>query len=195
MSTIPSHDDPALQSLIVQAKTGDENAFAELLKRYSPLMDSLTRQFAPEVFSEHDRQDLRQEAVIAFFKALQNYEPDQNVGFGYFAKVCMENRLTSYLRKWNREPAAATLPLESETEIPSEEEADPLRYVMEKEQYLSLCETIRDALSDYENRIWTLFMLGATAEEIANRLGKEKKSIENAIFRVRSKLRAVLPPR
>ena len=72
---------------------------------------------------------------------------------------------------------------------------DPARYVLERENYLALCEQIRESLSDYENRIWTLVMSGRTPSEIARFIGADKKSVENAIARVRRKLRKKLPPR
>ena len=176
---------------ISRAKAGEEEAFSALLEQYTPLMETLSRRFA-EGFSEQDRQDLRQEAAIAFCRALEKFDETGEVSFGHFAKVCMENRLTSWVRKQRKELQNAVDALPEETADHTE---DPARYVLEKEDYLALCEKIRDSLSAYEYQIWTRFISGQTAAEIADVLGCEKKSVENAIFRVRRKLRTSLRAR
>lgn len=177
--------------LLRRAKAGEEEAFSALLEQYAPLMETLAGRFA-QGFSEQDRQDLRQEAAIAFCRALERFDESETVAFGYYARICMENRLTSWVRKQKKELRNTGTPLPEET---VDQAQDPARYVLEKESYLALCERIRDSLSNYENRIWTLVISGHTAGEIADMLGCEKKSVENAIFRVRRKLRASLLPR
>ena len=177
--------------LLSRAKSGEEEAFSALLEQYTPLMETLAGRFA-EGFSEQDRQDLRQEAAIAFCRALEKYDEAGEVSFGHFAKVCMENRLTSWVRKQRKELHNAVDALPDET---ADHAQDPARYILEKEDYLALCAKIRDFLSAYEYKIWTLFISGHTAAEIAGTLGCEKKSVENAIFRVRRKLRASLQTR
>ncbi len=174
--------------LLRRAKMGEEEAFSALLEQYSPLMETLARRFA-QGFSEEDYRDLRQEAAIAFCRALEKFDESSDVSFGYFAKVCIENRLTSWIRRQRKELHQAVEPLPEET---VDRAQDPTRYVLEKEDYLALCEKIRDLLSEQEYRVWTLFISGHTAGEIAGMLGCEKKSVENAIFRVRRKLRVFL---
>ena len=174
--------------LLRRAKAGEEEAFSALLEQYTPLMETLAWRFA-QGFSEQDRQDLRQEAAIAFCRALEKFDETGEVSFGHFAKVCMENRLTSWVRKERREQRNTVDALPEE---PADHAQDPSRFVLERETYLALCEKIRDSLSENEYRIWTLFISGHTAGEIAEVLGCEKKSVENAIFRVRRKLRVAL---
>lgn len=183
------------EALVLQAQSGNENAVSALLKGYSPLMDSVSRRFS-EGLPEEERNDLRQESVIAFCRALEQYDPSKNVTFGHFAKVCIENRLIDYLRRRARDPLGQAVPQEeSPASLSESHEDDPARMVLERENYLALCEQIREALSDYENRIWTLVISGHTAAEIAERLGTDRKSVENAVARVRRKLRNNLPPR
>lgn len=184
-SSSPDHQ---TVELLRRAKAGEDEAFSALLEQYSPLMETLARRFA-QGFSEQDRQDLRQEAAIAFCRALERFDETGEVSFGHFAKVCIENRLTSWVRKQRKELSGSVDPLPEET---ADHAQDPARYLLEKEDYLALCEKIRESLSVYEYKIWTLFISGNTSEEIAGMLGCEKKSVENAIFRVRRKLRVTL---
>ena len=194
MNRTQKPEDPALAELIARAKARDEEAFARLLELYTPLVESLARQFgASPSFSEQDRQDLRQEAAVAFCRAIDRFEMRDGTTFGLFAKICVRNHLISWSRKRFRERSAMT---EYPDGVKTEKRAeDPVAYIMEQEQYLELCGRISNLLSDYENSIWMLFISGHTAAEIAQLLGVEKRSVENAVFRIRRKLRENLPPR
>ena len=183
--------DPALISLILKAQGGDQDAFEELLDRYTPLIDSMVSHVGADGFSLQDREDLRQEALVAFFRALTHYDTEQTaVQFGLYAKLCIKNAIYSHLRRWKGHPS--TLPLEDEG-LPREEESDPARRMVEEEKYLELSRVIRETLSEYENKIWWLYLSGRTAVEIAETLKKDEKSVQNAIYRIRKKLRTVIP--
>lgn len=174
-------------ALVLQAKSGDEKAFSDLLEAYSPLLDAEARRFSVGLPDE-EYNDLRQEAAIAFCRALDQFDPAKGVAFGYFAKGCIRNRLIDYTRRM-KEP-----PVDGDT-FPQPEPDDPGRDLLEKEKFLSLCKRIREILSDYENCIWTLVISGQTASGIAKTLGIDRKSVENALARVRRKLKKELPPR
>lgn len=175
------------EALVIRAKNGDEAAFSDLLAAYSPLFDAMALQFSKGLPDE-ERKDLRQEAVIAFYLALVQYVPERGVAFGYFAKRCIRNRLIDYLRRMEKQT------VEAEPSAPEAETEDVGRTILERERFLALCEQIRGILSDYENRIWTLVISGLTAAEIAEMTGADRKSVENALARVRRKLRKELSP-
>lgn len=182
-----------IAELVSLAKSGSDDAFSELLELYGALLETMSIRYSEGLPAE-DRRDLRQESAIAFCRALDRFDPAEGVAFGYFAKVCVENRLIDCRRKLATNPSGRAVPLDVDPALPAAED-DPSRYVLERENYLALCERIREALSDYENRIWTLVISGRTPSEIAQSLGVERKSVENAIARVRRKLRKELPPR
>ena len=73
-------------------------------------------------------------------------------------------------------------------------ESDPAHYFLEQEQYDALQARVRETLSSREQQIWIRFVGGYSAGEIAEELGCENKSVENAIFRARRKLRQMLLP-
>jgi DNA-directed RNA polymerase specialized sigma24 family protein len=66
--------------------------------------------------------------------------------------------------------------------------------VREQEDYEMLCRTVACVLSPYENQIWQRYVAGATAAEIAARMGKDTRSVHNAIYRIRHKLRRTIDP-
>lgn len=183
--------DPNLNVLLRAALEGNADAVEALLGIYAPLIESQILAFANADGSADERDDLRQEASIAFCNAVAHYDRTQNVSFGAFAKVCIRNRLVSYQRKKLRQPP--TVSLEDKPSELSSEKADPLQKLLEKEDFLALCRQIESLLSPYENRIWWLYVSGHTASEIAQRLVREERSVQNAIYRIRKKLRSALP--
>ena len=181
-----------LQALIRAAQGGDQEAFEALLNQYTPLIDSMVyhRGYA-ESLSVQDCEDHRQEAVLAFYRALMRYDITQTeVQFGLFAKLCIKNALYSHLRKLKHQQP---LLLEDQIVICAEDpEGDPASRVVEQEKYLELSRLIHDVLSEYENQIWWLYLSGRTAKEIAAHLGRDERSVQNAIYRIRKKLRTVV---
>ena len=180
---------------IVAAQKGDESAFEALLSRYEPLIDSLVKGLLDETVSTVDEcDDLRQEATIGFYRALMKFNHEQSdVSFGLYAKICIRNLLVSHLRK--QRAKGQPILLEDDAAFTTcEDAADDLAdQLAEEEAYTELYHRIRMVLSTYENQIWWLYHSGRTAKEIAHRLGKNEKSIQNAIYRIRRKLRTEIP--
>ena len=86
----------ALIGLIKAAKNGDQSAFEALLEQYTPLIDSMTERFGGSACSEQDKEDLRQEAIICFYRAMTRFDTEQEkVQFGFYAKECIRNGLIS----------------------------------------------------------------------------------------------------
>jgi RNA polymerase sporulation-specific sigma factor len=186
--------DPELSRKLLDAQNGDQAAFEELLTRYMPLIRSLSVRFSRTRERTDDREDLEQTAIIAFLHAVERYDATRSdsASFGTYAAYCIKNAIVSELRsikKWDH-----TILLEDEELADAEDtEGDPASKMIEEEDYLALTESIRRALSPYENRIWWLYLSGRTAKEIAVQMEKDEKSVHNAIFRIRRKLRAIIP--
>lgn len=188
-----SQEQRILNELILRAQGSDEEAFEELLGRYTPLIESLTSQFAAPISFLQDREDLRQEAILGFYKALTRFDASrQEVQFGLYAKECIRNRLISYLRSLKKHERLQLLEDDGSADL-EDTEQDPANHLVEQESYAALYEQIRTALSPYENRVWWMYTSGRTASEIAAREGKDEKSVQNAIYRIRRKLRSVIP--
>ena len=186
--------DTETRQLIVAAKAGDEDAFEALLSQYEPLIDSMVRSLSGDSASTVDGyDDLRQEATIGFYRALMKFDPAQTeVSFGLFAKICIRNLLLSCLRK--QRAYGQPLLLEDDAMLQAcEDTADLAGQLAEEEAYAELSHKIHAALSAYENQIWWLYLSGRTAKEISLSLGKSERSVQNAIYRIRRKLRTVIP--
>ncbi len=175
--------------LINAVREGNENAFEALLEAYEPLIDTMSRSFANTAEDSESHEDLRQEACIALYKAVQTYDVTQNeISFGLYAKLCVRNRLVSYTRKLRRrEPF---LPLEERIKA----QEDVTQGVVAEEAYMELYRRIEAVLSPYENHVWWLYLSGQTTGAIAAQLGKDERSVQNAVYRIRKKLRVALHP-
>ena len=175
--------------LICRVRAGEEAAFDELLTQYQPLIESLVTKFSSDARSGLSREDLRQEAAVAFYRSVTAYDLTQSdVGFGLYAKICISNALISKLRA---QKAPVEESLDEEARVGDAVE-DPAEMLLEQERLGALLAMIRENLSDFEYRVWNLYLSGRTAKEIGVIVGRDEKSITNAIYRIRRKLRQVL---
>ena len=138
---------------------------------------------------------MRQEALAAFYDAIRTYHADQEtVEFGLYAKVCIGNRLISHLRRELKQQGLLSL---EDVSVDSmlEPDDDLLSLVIEEEAAQALFQSIREALSRYEYDVFSLYLQGKTTADIAAALEKSDKSIDNAIARIRKKLKLLLQDR
>lgn len=186
-----------------KARKVDDDAFARLLRQYDPLISSLVSEFSkacPSVDMSED--DLRQEAAIALYLAATSYKADKNVSFGLYAKVCIKNRLSTYMRRCLSRSVSQIVSeciddcfdgerSVSETEAaPSDEE--PLNVLISNESFGELRNAVRSALTDREYEVFMLTAEGDSPAEIAEKLGKTVRSVYAAVQRIRKKLKKLI---
>lgn len=188
----PSTTPADLQELLLQAKHGDQQAFASLLSRYTPMLEATLQKIRSPHMTDEDMKDLRQEAYLSFYRALLHYDLDQDaVSFGLFAKICVTNGLCSAVRKMKHLNGALVLSLDEWNEQ-MDERTDPSAHLIEQENFNALYAIIEQTLSPLENQIWRLYIQGKTAPNIAAIIDKNEKTVHNAIYRIRKKLRTAL---
>lgn len=147
-----------------------------------------------------ETEDLAQEGMIGLFKAVRDYESDKGASFLTFATMCVRNQIKTAITASNRKKH---IPLNSYISIYAEDtedgfplmelEADrsdynPEELVLAREQKSDLKKRIESELSTYEKKVIDLYLDGLSYLDIADRLGKTEKSIDNALTRIRSKL-------
>ena len=178
--------------LIERVRNRDQGAFKELADRYAPLIESLVNKFYDSEISGMNREDLRQEAILRFYNSILTYDTEQSeVEFGLYAKICISNALISQLRV-QKKHTAEQFTESLNTFILVHDSEDPSDKVLEEERVKALYSLIRKNLSNYEYRIWRLYMSGGTARDISAVVGADEKSVGNAIYRIRKKLRELL---
>ena len=182
--------DSELQGLIAAAAGGDDAAFGKLLGLYAPLISAEVAGFRNCGF---DEDDVRQEAYIAFFGAVKSFNSsDRSVSFGLYAKICIKNRLISAVRRLAKER-----PMLQQDAIPDgvDSDSDPYDLIVGKEDLQVFHYTLNRLLSVYEKTVLHYYIAGFSPSEIAARIGKDERSVSNALFRIRGKLKCLLHDR
>lgn len=184
---LAKQDHTDLNEQIRRAQNGDETAFSALYHQYAALMDHAVRKYLSSGISEAD---LCSDAAAAFCSAVNRFDcSNSSVTFGLYAEICIENRLISLLRSHRKAQNTVSLEVLDPELLCAGEDSDPTHAIAEAERYTELCQKMEAVLSPSEREIWVLLISGFTAPQIAERLGTNKKSVENALFRARKKLR------
>lgn len=179
-----------IRELILSVRNNDQEAFEVLLERYKPLIEASVNRFSSDDTFGIYADDLRQEAFLVFYNSILAYDLEQSeVEFGLFAKICIHNALVSQLRvlKKHSEEPMDVLP-----EMPSQNSESPADKILQQERLKSIYAVIRKNLSDFEYSVWQLYISGRSSADIASALGTDKRSVDNAIYRIRKKLKALL---
>ena len=169
--------------ILSEIRAGNDHAFARLLEQYEALLRARVSAFGTP---SADAEDAYQEACLALHRAALHYYPQNDVTFGLYAKICVDNALKTKYRKDGR-----AIP----DFVPFEECRFLTRFsdrMVEEENFEELLSLIHSELSAYERRVFELYMNDVPCAEIAKQLGKGEKSVRNAVTRLLGKLRKKL---
>ena len=148
--------------------------------------------FGTAEMSLQEQADMREEAERVFLGAISTFDTEQDaVDFGLYAKICLRNGLISEWRHLSARRRLTPVPL---TDGDLTEDFDPGVGMVEEERFSQLCHAVRSHLSDFENRVWWEYVTGVPVADIAKALNRDERSIHNAIYRIRKKLRERLTP-
>ena len=177
------------EQLIEQLRGGKLQVQEYLLEKYKPFVKSKSRAL---FLVGGDREDLIQEGMIGLFKAIRDFDLNNGGTFAAFAKLCIERQMYTAIEAAGRQKNA---PLNGYISL-SEESEHLLEYgieeaVIEKTSYQQLYAKVRTLLSSMENEVLELFLEGKDYIEIAKILGKPDKSIDNALQRIKGKIRKI----
>lgn len=183
-SELGSLSDEQLCSL---AASGDDNAMAELIQRITPLAGAKAAMYNS---GDVHREDLFQEGMMAFITAVNTYDPTKNASFKTYAGTCINNRIISVLRSRN---SAKNIPVGMMSNLDDGEEledfaADPQNIYSAKEEDAHFERILLKKLTELEHSVLALRSEGLSYDEIAERLNISKKSVDNALRRIKYKL-------
>lgn len=177
-----------VRELIEELRRGDKDSFNSIYSEYEPLITSLVSKYCAGSVESLD-EDMTQEALIALYNSAMSYDLDQSeVSFGLYAKICMSNRIISALRKRTAAYDDGDIFEYSLGDFDS----DPSKQFDDRESARLLAEKILSLLSPYEKSVFRMYVQGINSSDIAQILGKTPKSVDNALSRIKSKLRKVL---
>ena len=173
--------------LIQRAQAQDYDAMDALMQRYK----GIVRKRARSLFIiGGDQDDLMQEGMIGLLAALRAYQPKRGAAFRTFAGTCIENAIQTALRKFSRRkdvPTDNMVPLEdyldhAGTAVSAEDD------FLAAESVARLSRALEQQLSPMENEVLRLHISGFRYADIASRLNKSPKAVDNALQRIRKKL-------
>ena len=185
------------EQLASLAKQGDYNAELELFNKYRNVINKFSRGY---FLIGGDVEDLIQEGMIGLYKAIINFDPKKNVSFKTFASTCIRHQLQSAIKVSSSEKNKILSSAISISDSPLDEEDGDLEIfipsslpspddkVLEKERFKEIKDKIIDTLSALELKVLSLYLKGYSYQEISSLGGLSKKSIDNALTRIKNKL-------
>ena len=187
------------EQLIRRLRNGEDEIMDYLMIKYK----SMVRRKARAMYLiGGDNDDLIQEGMIGLIKAVRDFDSEAGQSFSGFAELCVSRQMYSAIASSKRKKH---IPLNSYVSLYDEgnheyEKALPLIDTIEpevennpetlyfgKESSEAFIEELKENLSDLENRVLYLHMLGTNYRDIANLLDKSPKTIDNALQRIRTK--------
>lgn len=189
------------EQLCLQAQNGDRLAEEKLAARYVRLVRICAR---PYFLAGGDSEDLLQEGMIGLLSAIRGFQLERGVTFRVYAEACIQNRLRSAVRSALRNkhiPLNDSVSLMDtlfditayslQTDTDSQENPEDL--LIQREEESRRMATITGRLSPFERTVLEFYLGGLSQGEIAGRVGKPVKSVENAVQRIRRKIAPCFP--
>lgn len=180
------------EELIVRLRGGESEISDYLMDKYK----GVVKQKARAMFLiGGDNDDLIQEGMIGLFKAIQDYKPDKEASFQTFARICIDRQIYNAIQNSNRQKHQ---PLNTYVSLSREDDENalddiwaqnPETIIINRENREFLEEEIARSLSSMEKKVLEYYLEGCSYLEISRILGKSPKSIDNALRRIRTKIR------
>lgn len=178
-----------IDELLHSIQNGSSGAFVKLSELYEPLLAKEVARYENSL-GNADLEDLRQGALISLYRAALAYRQDRGLTFGLFAKICIVNGIADTLRYMEKRQPDISVEMLTEADMPESDE-NPQSMTLDKIRSDELRHQISFVLSDLECHIFDLYLDGYSYAEIARRIGKTPKSVDNALRRVKRKLQRI----
>ena len=194
-------------TLVFRARGKDEWALNELMSRYKPLVVRISRKY---FLSSAEPSDLVQEGMIGLFKAYRGYSETSDTSFKTFATLCITRQIQQALVRDSRQkniPMQAYLSINNQGKVllsdgDNEDDQDdengfyieaqvlsPEESVLFREKLQETGKVIDKLLSPLEKRVLGSYISGHNYQEISKIMNKQPKSIDNALQRIKIKLK------
>jgi RNA polymerase sporulation-specific sigma factor len=177
--------------LINEVKNGSGDAFGVLAERYNYIITyNIAKLYSSFKFPalNSEREDLFQECCIILYKAAKYYDFVKNVKFSTYVNICIKNYLISLCRKYGKAGKYAGYDFVPLDEIRENESGRYDRYFAFTD-INSFPETFFDALTAFEKKVLMMYIENQSYKHMAESLNKSVKSIDNAVCRIKTKLK------
>lgn len=189
------------EELLARIRKGDGEAELVLYERYKQLVRSRAHSY---FLIGADHEDLVQEGMLGLYKAVCEYDESKAASFKSFAELCVTRQILSAIKNatrkkhtplnhyvsLNRSPVSEDGEVTLLDSIRSLHVADPEEVVIGRENFEQMVLYLEKTLSPMERRVLGLYLDGLSYPQIAARIEKPLKSVDNAMQRVKHKLEA-----
>lgn len=196
------------EDLLLRLRAGEESIIDYIMNKYK----NVVRSKAKSMFLlGADHEDLIQEGMIGLFKAIRSYDREKEASFYTFAELCISRQLYTAIQSSRRQKhtplntyisidesfrrecnftgkSEDTLLLDFFTSVTK----NPEEQVIDMENVAGLEDTIARELSSFEKQVLDSYITGKSYGQIAKELGKDEKATDNALQRVKSKIRKAI---
>ncbi len=183
--------------------SGDMLAQEYLIEKYKGLVRIKTRSY---FMLGADREDILQEGMIGLYKAIRDFKGDKQVNFYSFAELCIVRQIITAIKTAGRQkhiPLNSYMSLNRSVYDENDEctyiellsydlSSNPEAMVIDTEEKNSIEKRIAVVLSPLERRVLSLYLRGKSYTEIADKINKDEKSIDNALQRVKKKVEKII---
>lgn len=190
------------EELIDRLRQGEEQIIDYIMDKYK----NLVRSKAKSMFIlGADNDDLIQEGMIGLFKAVRDYDAGRDASFYTFADLCVSRQMYTAVQASGREkhaPLNSYISLYADmaeadqdgnaelvNALTSKAETNPEELLIDKENVANIEAIIDKELSPFEKQVLDLYITGMSYSQIAKVLGRDDKSTDNALQRLKAKLK------
>lgn len=192
------------EELIDRLRQGESQITDYIMFKYKNLVRKKARSM---YILGADNDDLIQEGMIGLFKAVRDYDIGRDASFFTFADLCISRQMYNAVQASRREkhvPLNTYISLYTDTGNSSENEGNgttllnilisdvetnPEELIIDKENVADIESIVEKELSTFEKQVFDLYITGMTYSQIAKVLGRDDKSTDNALQRIKAKLR------
>ena len=188
---VKDYDTCTDEELIARLRAGEREITDYLIDKYKSLVRTRARAL---YLVGGDHEDLIQEGMLGLFKAARDYKPGKEASFATFAGLCIDRQMYSAVASSQRQkhqPLNSFVSLSepvSEQELRLVDEETPEEIMISRENVIGMHERIKERLSKFEYQVLELYLKGYDYTQIAEKLGKQPKAIDNALQRIRLSL-------
>lgn len=176
---------------VFKAQSGDDSACEYILEKYKPVVRCVSRTY---FLLGGDSEDIVQEGMIGLYRAICSFSAEETASFATYANICIRRQICTAIKAAARQKH---MPLNDYISLDNEESEysiaaefmNPENIIINQERHDNLYKAIEGKLSKFEKAVVKEYLHGKTYEEIGAMFGKERKSIDNALQRIRKKLK------
>lgn len=191
------------EELVKEAQQGNNTALEAIITRYKNLVYSKSK---PYFLMGADDEDIIQEGFIGLYKAVKDFDGDKFPFFKVFAGVCVTRHILTAVKAASRKkhsPLNSYVSLDKNNYdddgdtklldvIAFDELQDPEAILIDRENVNGMEYKINKVLSKLELEVLVCYLENMSYQEIANKLGKDVKAVDNAVQRIKKKLESTL---